>query len=213
MRFIDNEKSYVNTCLTESIFHAKCSLVTPVLTPQVNSMSSTRGQSPPPAWSSTCARVRRRRTRRRGQRGRSSRPDVRRDPPKSSTKEASPPRHRRGLRPPLRPATPQPSLSLVSAFTESVAAPHFSSTTGKNKPTNIAEGRCLCGAWRWNEAAWRGWMRITHTLIAFCGRRGERRARTRLDPHHHTSFFLKWGGDASPNAGTCHLSHTLSSHC
>lgn len=58
-------------------------------------------------------------------------------------------------------------LSLVSALTESVDAPHFSSTKAKKKTkqktTNIARRRCLWGAWRWNEVAWRGWMRITHT--------------------------------------------------
>lgn len=73
-----------------------------------------------------------------------------------------------------KPATHLP-LSLVCALTESVGAPHFSSTTSKNKlkkknthqQTLLKDG--VCGrAWRRNEAArGRGWMRITHTLITF----------------------------------------------
>lgn len=153
-------------------------------------MSSMQGQSPPPVWLSTCVRARQRKMRRRGQSSRSSRPDVPTDPPKSSTREASPARHRRGPNRPLNPQHTCP-LSLVSALTESVDAPHFSSTTSKNKPTNIARRRCLWGAWQWNEAAWRGWMRITHTLITFCGQRGERRAR--LPPPHQPPSFSARG--------------------
>lgn len=86
---------------------------------QVKSTSSTRGQSPPRAWSCMCARARRRRTRRRGQSSRSSRPDVPTDPPKSSTREASPARHL--ARPPDRPlksVTHLPSLSRLCTHRE-----------------------------------------------------------------------------------------------
>lgn len=184
--------------------------------PQVRSMSSMQGQSPPPAWSSTCARARRRRTRRRGQSSRSSRPDVPTDPPKSSTREAPPPPpHPDTGAAPDRPLNPQHTcpLSLVSALTESVDAPHFSSTTSKNKPTNIARRRCLWGAWRWNEVARRGWMRITHTLITFCGQRGEWRARL-PPPHQPPSFSARGVPIPVPTQApvTSHT-HTLSSHC
>lgn len=80
-----------------------------------------RGQSPPPAWSSTCARARRRRTRRRGQSSRSSRPDVPTDPPKSSTREASPHHTPTPARPPTalwKPATHLPSLSRLCTHRE-----------------------------------------------------------------------------------------------
>lgn len=173
---------------------------------QVRSTSCTQGQSPPPAWSSTCARARQRRTRRRGQSSRSSRPDVPTDPPKSSTRETPLPDAWAGPERPLNPQHTCP-LSLVSALTESVDAPHFSSTTSKNKPTSIAQRRCLWGAWRWNEAAWRGWMRFTHTLITFCGQRGEQRACFASTPPTPL-VFNKRGLNTCPNAGTCHLSHT-----
>lgn len=52
--------------------------------------------------------------------------------------------------------------------------PSFQFNYSKNKPTSIAQRWCLWGAWRWNEEAWRGWMRLTRTLITFCGQRGER---------------------------------------
>lgn len=110
-------------------------------------------------------------------------------PPRPPDTGASPDR-------PLKPAN-TPALSLVSALAESVDAPHFSSTTSKNTPTNIARRRCLWGAWRWNEAAWKGWMRTTHTLITFCGQCGERRARL-PPPHQPPSFSARGVGTPVP---------------
>lgn len=140
------------------------------LSPQVKNMSSTQEQSPPPAWWSTCARAKRRRTRRRGQSNRLSRPDVPTGPRRSSTRGASLPAP---ARPPDRHLSPRHTcpLSLVSALTESVDAPHFSSTTSKkNQPTNIAQRRCLWGSVAMEWGGLKGWMRITHnTLITFCG--------------------------------------------
>lgn len=117
---------------------------------QVRNMNSTRGPSPRLAWSSTCARARQRRTRWCGQSSRSSRPDVPTAPRRSSTKDPAPPPTLRdngaGLSTALlKPVTHPPSLSLcvslsvslsflpVSALTESLDAPHFSSTLSKNK--------------------------------------------------------------------------------
>lgn len=146
---------------------------------QVKNMSSTQEQSPPPVWLSTCARARRRKTKRCGQSNRSSRPDAQTAPPKSSTRGACPPSLQwcGPLDRPLKPATHPPSLSLSLSRLCTHGErrrPSFQFNYSKNKPTSIAQSRCLWGAWRWNEEAWRGWMRLTCTLITFCRQRGER---------------------------------------
>lgn len=125
-----------------------------------------------------------------------------------------------------KPATHLP-LSLVCALTESVGAPHFSSTTSKNKfkkkhtPTNIAQRRCL---WASVATEWGGsWTGMdenhthTHHIQQTDGVGSDGGGGARLRPHSPPSFSVKRGGDICPDVvGTCHLPHIhplLVLHC
>lgn len=168
-------------------------------------MSSTQGQSPPPVWSSTCARVKRRRRRRCGQSSRSSRPDVPTAPPKSSTKggpfyptwnRCGPPDRR------LKPATHLPSLSRLCTHRERRCASfQFNS---RLKRTLLEDGVCGERGDGVRRLEGNGWEPRTHThhiLRTAWGVAGML-ASVALIPPIPTSGFQQEGSKTCPNTGT-----------
>lgn len=120
-----------------------------------------------------------------------------------------------------KPATHLP-LSLVCALTESVGAPHFSSTTSKNKFKKKTHTNKHCsktvfvgergdGMRRLVDGD--GWESHTHSSHSADRRRGEWRGRGRSPPpSQSTLVFSKEGGDICPDVvGTCHLRTYI--HC
>lgn len=169
-----------------------------------------RGQSPPPAWSSTCARARRRRTRRCGQSSRLSRPDAQTDPPKSSTREASP-QHRRGPQPPLKPVTHLPSLSRLCTHRERWC-PSFQFNYKQKQTNKHCSKTVFVGSVAMEWGGLKG-MDENHTHTHHILRTAWGAAGMLASTPPTPLVFSKRGRNTCPNAGTCHLSHTLSSHC
>lgn len=170
-----------------------------------------QGQSPPPAWLFTCARVRQRRTRRCGQSSRSSRPDVLTDPPKSLTREAppSPPPDTGAV--PDRPLNPQHTCPLSRLCTHRERRCPSFQFNYKQKQTLLKDGVCVGSVameWGGLKGMDENHTHTHHILRTAWGAAGM----LCLHPTDPPVFHMR-GQNTCPSTGTCHLSHTLSSHC